>query len=165
MKKQLAIINREKLTGNISLQEAIASNTEALEDLHLSLEKKKEEYCELREKLKLAGEIGMRTQGLKNSSTRLLNHIDQIADMIVAYESGFLEIPDLDRHAADLETGENEFWGISLNAHVPLRVFRAVKKAKDAGCFDRIVIYDDRAGDPIIAGVIGDRRFLISSYR
>jgi hypothetical protein len=147
-----------------SLQQHLLANVEAIEAIEAEREKVYVELIELKQKKDLMIKIGnMNLQGIKGRITRRNNYLKRLDQWEAAYRSGYLEIPDLDRNAWQLNDGnKNSKWATDLPVSAPIRCFEALARAK--GMFDKTVIYQDQT-DPIVAGVIGNRRFFITSWR
>lgn len=151
-----------------SIQQALLANSEAIKGVDLEVEKTRAEIDETREKLHYAEQAGMATKGLKSIITRRQKHIKLLKRTRVAYQRGYIEIPNLVRDANTISTDlapDGRHWNVTIPTSAPARVYKAVAEAVTAGTFERVVYYNDQMGDPIIAGVIGDRRFMVTAWR
>ena len=149
-----------------SLKEAMMVNKEAIHLQKTMLGLLRRELAEQEDKIVIAEEIGLPRQGFRNKRTQLIRKIKEAEKTVLAYEAGYLEIPDFTGDATgDLRMGQKgDWWKINLPTNVPLRVLRAVKEAKEKDLFKRIVIH--RGGpDPIVAGIIGNTHFYITSWK
>lgn len=164
--KQLKI-SEKNIQAHPSMLQALQNRDESIVASELELKALKLRMGEIIKKIDIAKKIDMSPQGLKNRRTRIQKKINQKEDQIVAYNTGYIEIPNLDRNAGILDDTQGEvWWKFTLSEEAPLRVFEAVLQAKNLGIFKEMVVYNQKSqGDPIIAGVIGDRRFFISSWR
>ena len=147
-----------------SLKEALAATGEAIHRQRTILGILEKELSEQEEKILLAGELKLSLQGFRNHRTRLFSKIAETKKSILAYQAGYLEIPDFgDSPELDQEQkGWN--WRINLPGSVPLRVLKAVKQAQEGGYFKKVFVVQ-RGTDPIIVGIVCGIHFYITSYK
>lgn len=151
-----------------SVKSALVNQVECIRACEDSIEGLKYEIEQLTQKIQICTEIQIPIRAIKNKRTRRQNMLRTITNQLKAYKQGFMEIPSLGRGNAFQFNGEEKFYITALPADAPLRVFQDLKAARESGLFDEILFYTPRVNndnDPIVAGRIGDRYFLISNYR
>lgn len=159
----IAVIHKD-IENFPSLREAFMVNKEAIHKQKTLLGIYKKELVDQETKIEIAKELGLPLQSFHFHKTRLMNQIKDSEKCIIAYESGYLEVPDFGQgHELD-EKRKGWDWKFRFNGKVPLRVLQAVKEAKEKGLFKKIVVFQ-RGGDPIITGKIGKLYFYITSYK
>lgn len=149
-----------------SLKEALAATGEAIHRQRTILGILEKELAEQDEKVEIAKGLNLSLQGFRSYRTRLAHKINETRKSILAYQAGYLEIPDFG-DAPELDQEQKGWsWRINLPGSVPLRVLRAVKQAEEGGFFKKLVVVQ-RGGspDPIIVGIVGGIHFYITSYK
>ena len=147
-----------------SLKEALAATGEAIHRQRTMLGILEKELAEQDEKIEIAKELNLSLKGFRGFRTRLVGKINETRKIILAYQAGYLEIPDFGEHEK-IDLGEDDgWWRINLPGTVPLRVLKAVKQAKEGGFFKDLGIIR-RGPDPIIVGIVGGIHFFITSYK
>lgn len=165
MTQQMILISPE-IEKFPSIHNAFLANNDAIQMLQKEDELIDAKIAEMEKKFALSKELKLPVQGLKNVLTRLKSRRGSIQKQAKAYASGYLEIPRLQRNPDTIQFADSKYWGYKFNKNTPIRVLEAVKKAKEAGVFGRLVIFHERrAPDPILAGEIGDRYFYLASWR
>lgn len=163
------IVAYQKGTLPKSVESALINQTECIKQVDEEIDLLHSQMDDLNQKMEICKEIGMPVKGIKNQITRKKKAIDSLIRARAAYQAGFLEIPELNRQARELDTDNDEgnptWFKEVLPSTAPLRVFEDLKAAKESGLFEKIVFYQPVVNnDPIIAGRIGIRVFLISNY-
>lgn len=151
-----------------SVQQFLLANYDAIEAIDAEVAQLENEQRQLEEKEQYALQAQMPVKGIRNSITRAGTKIGRLQRARKAYQEGYLEIPDLNRRARRIpHSGEDSSnWNQTLPTSAPVRVFRAVAKAVAGNTFEDLLIYDQTSeGDPIVAGVIGSRRFFVTGWR
>lgn len=163
------LINVDELKKHESLYQAFQANKDAINELDVLIDNQHKLRVETEEKIKIASEVNLPLAPLRRGVRKINKEIKCLTNMRVAYANGYLEIPELTDWQSQerVEEGENKSWWVfKPTVEVPLRVYQAIKKAKDIGIFDELVVFKKfRKRDPILAGRIKDRYFYLASWR
>lgn len=149
-----------------SVYQALLANTSAIENLDKEKEVLEIKLAEEQRKIEICKKLKMPTKSLMNTFGKMQKQLKFMGKQRKAYESGYLEVPRLQRNPETVEFNNQKWWGFRFNKDVPLRVLEALDKAKEAGIFDDFVVFRQaRTIDPIMAGRIGNRYFFLASWR
>jgi len=159
---ELAVVNKE-IENYPSLKQAFMAGLEGIEEMSVLQRNLEKEIEEQNKKIDVARDLNMPIQGLVRRKNNLLRKMNQSRRIQESYKQGYLEIPNLGQ-GWYMQNGKGDFW-MAIDSNAPLRVFEALKEAKEKELFDDFVTIKNASSDPVIVGRIGRRNFYITSWR